>query len=112
MGKEMTKENAVMAESSMFIISSFFAFRASISSRVMSRDSIEDKSTPFFLPMAKATVVVPCERARGATKALVVGTMAKAMESATIQTKRRDMMISTSPTGFKMNVGAKYTCRN
>ena len=96
MGKEMTKENAVMAESSMFIISSFFAFRASISSRVMSRDSIEEKSPPFFLlPMAKATVAVLCERARGATKALVEGTVAKAKASATIQRKQR-VMISTS----------------
>ena len=53
MGNEITILNPVIAPNSIFIISSFFAFSSSISSRVISRVSISERSSCcFFLPKA------------------------------------------------------------
>ena len=52
MGRDRTKLNPVIACNSMFIMSSFFLFNSSISSRVMSRVSMyERSSTGFFALM-------------------------------------------------------------
>lgn len=93
MGREITNENAVIAESSMFMISSFLAFSANISSRVMSRDSIDERSSRlFFLPTPKAMVAVRWESAPGVKNASAVDTIAVAAARAQIKAAKRDMI--------------------
>ena len=60
MGREMTNEKPVIMDNSIFIISSFLALSCCISSRVMSRVSINDKSSLglSFLPKTNKTEVV------------------------------------------------------
>ena len=53
MGNEIMRLNPVILANSIFIISSFFLFSSNISSRVISRVSISDRSSCcFFLPKA------------------------------------------------------------
>ncbi len=90
MGRERTKLNPVMAWSSMFMISSFFLFRANISSRVMSRVSIKERSSSsFLLPKIPSSMDLAKGEAALVTKALVVG----AMKSAAIPTSRVRAMV-------------------
>lgn len=58
MGKERTKLNPVIMESSIFMISSFCRLSSSISALVISRDSMKLKSSFgfFLLPKTKAAV--------------------------------------------------------
>ncbi len=85
MGRERTKLKPVIAVSSMFIMSSFFLFSSNISSRVMSRDSMNERSsTGSFLPKIPSSMDRVVGEAALVTKASAVG----AMHMATIPTSK------------------------
>eukprot|EP00542_Grammatophora_oceanica_P017919 CAMPEP_0194046096 /NCGR_PEP_ID=MMETSP0009_2-20130614/19458_1 /TAXON_ID=210454 /ORGANISM="Grammatophora oceanica, Strain CCMP 410" /LENGTH=104 /DNA_ID=CAMNT_0038691243 /DNA_START=242 /DNA_END=556 /DNA_ORIENTATION=- len=93
----MTNEKAVIMPSSMFIMSSFFLFRFIISSRVISRDSMKDKSSLGFLfPPKTCRCVVVCRAktpfcAPGATNPSAT---AKTKETTRAETVMRDNMVA------------------
>lgn len=92
----MTKLKPVIMESSIFMISSFFWLRASISARVISRDSMKLKSSLGFL--AKVEVDDVCrETDTAGAKPCVNGAMAP--RTATRTSNRRDNMVERVDNG-------------
>lgn len=80
MGKLMTRLNPVIMESSIFMTSSFLLLRSTISSRVISRVSMKERSSCFlfFLPPPRAKVAedLLVATADGGIKALHAGRVA------------------------------------
>ena len=74
MGRERTKLKPVIAVSSMFMMSSFFLLSSNISSRVMSRVSMNERSsTGSFLPKIPSSMDRVAGEAALVTKASAVG---------------------------------------
>ena len=89
MGKHKTALNKLIAVNSMFIISSFFLFNSKISSRVISRDSIYERSSScFLLKMFNGWTEKDCFVNAGTTNAFAVGVTARVNAATRARRKR------------------------